>query len=145
MSAPYTRHLNLSVPTKFRIVSLIQDCADRLGWHALVIHTCVYQYALLLFMSARISELCMCSSKLWFWLASILDKFSTDLIVAVRPEFTGTIAIKSGLHPILETLSPAGTLVPNDVYCDDSSCFQVIRGPKWVVYFNGMKLLNSSV
>ncbi|KAG6874127.1 hypothetical protein C0995_005543 [Termitomyces sp. Mi166 len=48
---------------------------------------------------------------------------------SVRPEFTGTLAIKSGRHPILETIQSAGTLVPNDVYCDDSSSFQIIQGP----------------
>ncbi|KAK7468350.1 MutS protein msh4 [Stygiomarasmius scandens] len=48
---------------------------------------------------------------------------------SVRPEFTGTLAIKSGRHPILETLQSAGTLVPNDVYCDDSFSFQIIQGP----------------
>ncbi|TFK42146.1 muts domain V-domain-containing protein [Crucibulum laeve] len=47
----------------------------------------------------------------------------------VRPEFTGTLAVKSGRHPILEILQAAGTLVPNDVYCDDSSSFQLIHGP----------------
>ena len=48
----------------------------------------------------------------------------------VRPEFTGTLAIKSGRHPILEGLHSAGPVVPNDVYCDDSSFFQMIHGPK---------------
>ncbi|PPQ98977.1 hypothetical protein CVT24_003473 [Panaeolus cyanescens] len=47
----------------------------------------------------------------------------------VRPEFTGTLAIKSGRHPILEAVKSVGTLVPNDVYCDDSSSFQIIQGP----------------
>ncbi|KAJ7153512.1 muts domain V-domain-containing protein [Mycena crocata] len=47
----------------------------------------------------------------------------------IRPEFTGTLAIKSGRHPILETITSAGTLVPNDVYCDDSSSFQIVQGP----------------
>ncbi|KAF7297326.1 MutS 4 [Mycena indigotica] len=47
----------------------------------------------------------------------------------VRPEFTGTLAIKSGRHPILETVNSAGNLVPNDVYCDDSSSFQIVQGP----------------
>lgn len=46
-----------------------------------------------------------------------------------RPEFTGTLAIKSGKHPILETVQSPGTLVANDVYCDDASRFQVIQGP----------------
>ncbi|KAL1664819.1 DNA mismatch repair protein MutS [Schizophyllum commune] len=47
----------------------------------------------------------------------------------IRPEFTGTLAIKSGKHPILETIQLAGSVVPNDVYCDDSSCFQIVQGP----------------
>jgi hypothetical protein len=47
----------------------------------------------------------------------------------VRPEFTGTLAIKSGRHPILETIQSAGTLVPNDVFANDSSSFQIIQGP----------------
>ncbi|KAF9042120.1 muts domain V-domain-containing protein [Panaeolus papilionaceus] len=47
----------------------------------------------------------------------------------IRPEFTGTLAIKSGRHPILEAMTSVGTLVPNDVYCDDSSSFQIIQGP----------------
>ncbi|KAH8823418.1 muts domain V-domain-containing protein [Flagelloscypha sp. PMI_526] len=48
----------------------------------------------------------------------------------VRPEFTGTLAIKSGRHPILETIQKAaGTLVPNDVYCDEPSAFQIVQGP----------------
>lgn len=55
--------------------------------------------------------------------------YSQILIYLVRPEFTGTLAIKSGRHPILETVQAAGTLVPNDVYCDDASSFQVIQGP----------------
>lgn len=50
----------------------------------------------------------------------------------VRPEFTGTLAIKSGRHPILETMQATGSLIPNDVYCDDSSSFQIIQGPKYV-------------
>ncbi|KIY45240.1 hypothetical protein FISHEDRAFT_61251 [Fistulina hepatica ATCC 64428] len=47
----------------------------------------------------------------------------------IRPECTGTLAVKSGRHPILETVQAAGTVVPNDVYCDDSSLFQIIHGP----------------
>jgi len=48
---------------------------------------------------------------------------------AERPEFTGTLAIKSGRHPLLETVQAAGTLVPNDVYASNSSTFQIIQGP----------------
>ncbi|KAL9709248.1 MutS protein msh4 [Leucoagaricus gongylophorus] len=29
----------------------------------------------------------------------------------------------------MEAVQAAGTLVPNDVYCDDASSFQVIQGP----------------
>ncbi|KAH7910010.1 muts domain V-domain-containing protein [Hygrophoropsis aurantiaca] len=47
----------------------------------------------------------------------------------VRPEFTGTLAMKAARHPILETVQSAGTTVPNDVYCCDSSYFQIIQGP----------------
>ncbi|KAH7920485.1 hypothetical protein BV22DRAFT_1198859 [Leucogyrophana mollusca] len=47
----------------------------------------------------------------------------------VRPEFTGTLALKAARHPILETVQSAGTTVPNDVYCCDSSYFQIIQGP----------------
>jgi len=48
----------------------------------------------------------------------------------VRPEFTGTLAIKAGRHPILECLqSSAGMVVPNDIYCCDSSRFQIVQGP----------------
>lgn len=52
----------------------------------------------------------------------------------VRPEFTGTLAIKSGRHPILETVQAAGTLVANDVYCCDASSFQIIQGPKYTSF-----------
>ena len=52
------------------------------------------------------------------------------LMHAVRPEFTGTLAIKAGRHPILGIIKTAGALVPNDTYCCDSSSFQLIRGPK---------------
>ncbi|KAL6301010.1 muts domain V-domain-containing protein [Sparassis latifolia] len=48
---------------------------------------------------------------------------------AVRPEFTGTLAIKAGRHPILENVQSAGTLVPNDVYCCEASSFQIVQGP----------------
>ncbi|KAF8439384.1 muts domain V-domain-containing protein [Boletus edulis BED1] len=47
----------------------------------------------------------------------------------IRPEFTGTLAVKSGRHPILETVHAAGTLVANDIYCCDASHFQIIQGP----------------
>lgn len=48
----------------------------------------------------------------------------------VRPEFTGTLAIKAGRHPILETIQGHGPTVANDVYMEDSSSFQLVQGPK---------------
>ncbi|KAI9452181.1 muts domain V-domain-containing protein [Lactarius psammicola] len=47
----------------------------------------------------------------------------------IRPEFTGTLAIKSGRHPILENVQSVGMLVPNDVYCSDCTAFQMLQGP----------------
>ena len=52
------------------------------------------------------------------------------LYLIVRPEFTDTLAIKSGRHPILETVQAGGCVVANDVYCCDGSSFQIIQGPK---------------
>ncbi|KAH7337743.1 muts domain V-domain-containing protein [Rhizoctonia solani] len=46
-----------------------------------------------------------------------------------RPEFTGTLAIKAGRHPVLETVQVAGNFVPNDTYACDGSSFQIIEGP----------------
>jgi DNA mismatch repair protein MSH4 len=46
-----------------------------------------------------------------------------------RPEFTGTLAIKAGRHPVLETIQAAGNFVPNDTYACDGSCFQIVEGP----------------
>ncbi|KIM81717.1 hypothetical protein PILCRDRAFT_97607 [Piloderma croceum F 1598] len=52
----------------------------------------------------------------------------------IRPEFTGTLAVKAGRHPVLESVQSAGTLVPNDAYCCESSSFQIVQGPKFNVY-----------
>ena len=60
----------------------------------------------------------------------------------VRPEFTGTLAIKSGRHPILSIIKTAGALVPNDTYCCDSSSFQLVRGPKLSIAFASLPLLH---
>ncbi|KAG8722288.1 MutS protein msh4 [Ceratobasidium sp. 394] len=46
-----------------------------------------------------------------------------------RPEFTGTLAIKAGRHPVLETVQATGNFVPNDTYACDGSCFQIVEGP----------------
>ncbi|PCH33162.1 hypothetical protein WOLCODRAFT_93032 [Wolfiporia cocos MD-104 SS10] len=71
----------------------------------------------------KASEAVAIVDMLWsFAHASILRNY-------VRPEFTGTLAIKAGRHPILENVQAAGTLVPNDVYCCEASSFQIIQGP----------------
>ena len=46
-----------------------------------------------------------------------------------RPEFTGTLAIKAGRHPVLENIQAAGNFVPNDTYACDGSSFQIVEGP----------------
>ncbi|KAL5534740.1 hypothetical protein ACEPAG_1204 [Sanghuangporus baumii] len=61
---------------------------------------------------------------------ALLDMIWSFAHVSIlRPEFTGTLAIKAGRHPVLEKAQAAGSLVPNDVYCCDSSYFQIIQGP----------------
>lgn len=52
------------------------------------------------------------------------------LRVSVRPEFTGTLAIKAGRHPVLENVLAPGALVSNDVYASTATYFQLIQGPK---------------
>ena len=37
-----------------------------------------------------------------------------DHYISVRPEFTDTLAIKEGRHPILERILSQGSIVPND-------------------------------
>ncbi|PCH39267.1 hypothetical protein WOLCODRAFT_129135, partial [Wolfiporia cocos MD-104 SS10] len=71
----------------------------------------------------KASEAVAIVDMLWsFAHASILRDY-------VRPEFTGTLAIKAGRHPVLENVQAAGTLVPNDVYCCEASSFQIVQGP----------------
>ncbi|CCM03700.1 uncharacterized protein FIBRA_05846 [Fibroporia radiculosa] len=61
---------------------------------------------------------------------AILDMLWCFAHVSIlRPEFTGTLAIKAGRHPVLESVQAAGTLVPNDAYCCEASSFQVVQGP----------------
>jgi DNA mismatch repair protein MSH4 len=61
---------------------------------------------------------------------TLFSLFLKPVYNQVRPEFTGTLAVKSGRHPILETVKYNGILVPNDTYCCDASSFQIIQGPK---------------
>ncbi|KAG2181767.1 hypothetical protein INT44_008582, partial [Umbelopsis vinacea] len=73
----------------------------------------------------------------------ILYKFSEaiallDLCVAfthmctvadyVRPEFSDTLAIKAGRHPIRERVS-CSQFVPNDIFASDTTNFQIVTGP----------------
>ena len=46
----------------------------------------------------------------------------------VRPEFTDTLAIKQGRHPILEKIG-IETPVPNNAYASEGCNFQIITGP----------------
>ncbi|CAI2181420.1 860_t:CDS:10 [Funneliformis geosporum] len=46
----------------------------------------------------------------------------------VRPEFTDTLAIKAGRHPMRESLDN-DTFVPNDTYASNATSFQLITGP----------------
>ncbi|EIN13274.1 hypothetical protein PUNSTDRAFT_109550 [Punctularia strigosozonata HHB-11173 SS5] len=59
-----------------------------------------------------------------------IDMLSAFAHVSIlRPEFTGTLAVKAGRHPILEGVQAAGMLVPNDVYCCGATTFQMVHGP----------------
>lgn len=49
-------------------------------------------------------------------------------IYVVRPEFSNTLAIKSGRHPILECILLV-PVVPNDTFTSLSSSFQFVTGP----------------
>jgi DNA mismatch repair protein MSH4 len=45
-----------------------------------------------------------------------------------RPEFTANLAIKDGRHPVKETILPAHTFVPNDIFASPQSRLQLITG-----------------
>ncbi|KAG9014981.1 MutS protein msh4 [Tulasnella sp. JGI-2019a] len=51
------------------------------------------------------------------------------LYTYVRPEFTGTLAIKAGRHAVVENVLAAGGFVSNDAYVCDASTFQMVHGP----------------
>ncbi len=46
---------------------------------------------------------------------------------SVRPELTGTLAVKAGRHPTREKIH-AEKFVPNDVYATQRTRFQIITG-----------------
>ncbi|KAI0028854.1 muts domain V-domain-containing protein [Vararia minispora EC-137] len=72
---------------------------------------------------------------------ALLDMLWSFARVSIfRPEFTGTLAIKAGRHPVLENVQLAsGNLVANDVYCSESSAFQIIQGPKYAHAFTYLR------
>ena len=45
----------------------------------------------------------------------------------MRPEFTDTLAIKQGRHPILEKISAPGSMIPNDIV---SAVIALFLGPQ---------------
>ncbi len=53
--------------------------------------------------------------------------------ISVRPEFTDTLAISNGRHPIRESLKNSTTeSIPNDVYASEESSMFIITGPNMV-------------
>ncbi|RIB07458.1 muts domain V-domain-containing protein [Gigaspora rosea] len=60
----------------------------------------------------------------------MLTSFAHQCTVSnyVRPEFTDTLAIKDGRHPMREFLY-TDHFVPNDTYASDATNFQLITGP----------------
>ncbi|KAG0703501.1 muts domain V-domain-containing protein [Suillus ampliporus] len=56
----------------------------------------------------------------------------------MRPEFTDTLAIKSGRHPVLETVQSAGMVVSNDIYCSDAAHFHIVQGPNTYLRQTGL-------
>ncbi|KAI8921701.1 muts domain V-domain-containing protein [Entophlyctis helioformis] len=60
---------------------------------------------------------------------------AADGYKGVRPEFTSTLAIKNGRHPILPAAmkTTAGPIVSNDVYADTMTRLQIITGPNMVI------------
>ncbi|XP_074639659.1 mutS protein homolog 4-like [Acropora palmata] len=66
-------------------------------------------------------------------LVSVLDMLVSFVSLCtisnyVRPEFTDTLAVKDGRHPILDKILPESP-VANNVYCTDGTNFLIITGP----------------
>ncbi|KAG1439268.1 hypothetical protein G6F56_012344 [Rhizopus delemar] len=73
---------------------------------------------------------------------ALLDMLASFAIS--RPNFTDTLAIKSGRHPILDQILTF-PLVPNDTFISLSSSFQLITGPNMSgksTYLRQVALLN---
>nr|XP_039269249.1 mutS protein homolog 4-like [Styela clava] len=47
----------------------------------------------------------------------------------VRPEFTDTLAVKQGRHPVLEKIMKREKPIPNNIYASDETNFNIITGP----------------
>ncbi|KAG0097316.1 MutS protein msh4 [Podila epicladia] len=60
----------------------------------------------------------------------MLSSFAYQCTVSdyVRPQFTDTMAVKQGRHPIIERLHESA-FVPNDIYASYAHTFQIITGP----------------
>lgn len=54
----------------------------------------------------------------------------------VRPEFTNTLGIKTGRHPLREKIHKT-RYVPNDVYASTESRFQIVTGQSRVIRNSG--------
>lgn len=53
---------------------------------------------------------------------------NTPSLILVRPEFTDTLAIKNGRHPILERIGRQEP-VSNNTYISEGSNFIILTGP----------------
>ncbi|KAI8839742.1 muts domain V-domain-containing protein [Chytriomyces cf. hyalinus JEL632] len=83
---------------------------------------------------------------------ALLDMLASFAHVAdtsdfVRPEFTETLAVKAGKHPIRDHFASnsGDKFVPNDVYCCDGANMQIISGPNMsgkTTYLKMIVLLN---
>jgi DNA mismatch repair protein MSH4 len=76
-------------------------------------------------------------------LESIIQQANNNCFI-VRPEFSNTLAVKSGRHPILDSIL-AFPLISNDVFASLSSSFQFITGPNMSgksTYLRQIALLN---
>lgn len=67
----------------------------------------------------------------FFSFHSKLFLFSFFFSPPARPEFTQTLCIRQGRHPIQEIIS-LEEFVPNDTFCNLGCSFQVITGPNMV-------------
>lgn len=55
------------------------------------------------------------------------DLRAEQLLAFARHQFTGTLAIKNGHHPLLEKTNPSAS-VPNDVFMEESTRLSLLSG-----------------